>query len=132
MAALHLVYQLLALPRRLSVHQHPHLALFRPNHHRLFAHPSHQVERRLRLPPQRLFQHVLRHAIFQNFAKLVLDLEEPVRRAQASDPLVRPLVVVVLHPQPHPFPRLLEAVELCPTQELSPDRLPQPFDLPQR
>jgi hypothetical protein len=43
-----------------------------------------------------------------------------------------PLVVVVLDPQPHPFPRLLETVELGAAEELAPDRLPQPLDLAQR
>jgi len=45
--------------------------------------------------------------------------------------LVRPLVVVVLHPEPHPLARGLEAVELGAHQELLPDRLPEPFDLAQ-
>jgi hypothetical protein len=44
---------------------------------------------------------------------------------------VRPLVVVVLHPQPHPLAGRLEAVKLRSHQELLPDRLPEPFDLPQ-
>jgi hypothetical protein len=45
--------------------------------------------------------------------------------------LVRPLVIVVLHPQPHPLAGGLEAIELRSHQELLPDRLPEPFDLPQ-
>jgi hypothetical protein len=45
---------------------------------------------------------------------------------------VGPLVVVVLHPQPHPLARRLEAVELRSHQELFPDRLPKPFDLAER
>jgi hypothetical protein len=44
---------------------------------------------------------------------------------------MRPLVVVVLHPQPHPLAGGLEAVKLCSHQELLPDRLPEAFDLPQ-
>jgi hypothetical protein len=43
-----------------------------------------------------------------------------------------PLVVVVLHPEPHPLARRLETVELGSHQELLPDRLPEPLDLPQR
>jgi hypothetical protein len=43
-----------------------------------------------------------------------------------------PLVVVMLHPQPDPLARRLEAVELRSHQELLPDGLPEPFDLAQR
>jgi len=45
---------------------------------------------------------------------------------------MRPLVVVVFHPQAHPLARRLETVELRSHQELFPDRLPEPFDLAQR
>jgi hypothetical protein len=44
---------------------------------------------------------------------------------------MRPLMVVVFHPQAHPLARRLEAVELGPDQELLPDGLPEPFDLAQ-
>jgi hypothetical protein len=44
---------------------------------------------------------------------------------------MRPLVVVVFHPQAYPLARRLEAVELGPHQELFPDRLPESFDLAQ-
>jgi len=132
MAALHLVDQFLRRLRSFPVHQHPDLPLLGADHHRLLAHPAHQVERRLGLAAQGLFQHVVGHALIQDLAQLVLDLEKAVGRAQTPDALVRPLVVVVLHPQPHPFPRLVEAVELGPAEELPPDRLPQPLDLPQR
>lgn len=42
-----------------------------------------------------------------------------------------PLVVVVLHPQPHPLARRLETVKLGSHQELLPDRLPEPLDFAQ-
>jgi hypothetical protein len=45
---------------------------------------------------------------------------------------MRPLVVVVFHPQAHPLARRLEAVELRAHQELLPNRLPESFDLAQR
>ncbi len=41
-------------------------------------------------------------------------------------------MVVVLHPQPHAFAGLFEAVELRPFQEVLPDRFPEPLDLAQR
>ncbi len=44
---------------------------------------------------------------------------------------MRPLVVVVFHPQAHPLARRLETVELRPHQKVFPDRLPEPFDLAQ-
>jgi hypothetical protein len=43
-----------------------------------------------------------------------------------------PLMVVMLHPQPHPLARRLETVKLGAHQELLPDRFPKPFDLAQR
>ena len=42
---------------------------------------------------------------------------------------MRPLVIVILHPQPNPLAGLLEALELRPHQKLLPDRLPKPLDL---
>lgn len=45
---------------------------------------------------------------------------------------MRSLVVVVLDPQAHAFPRRLEAVELGAHQEFLPDRLPEPLDLAER
>jgi hypothetical protein len=44
---------------------------------------------------------------------------------------MRPPVVVVLHPQPHPFAGRLETVKLRSHQELLPDGLPEAFDLAQ-
>ena len=44
---------------------------------------------------------------------------------------MRPPVVVVLHPQPHPFAGRLETVKLCSHQKLLPDGLPEAFDLAQ-
>jgi len=41
-------------------------------------------------------------------------------------------MVVVLDPQPDPFPRFLERLETSPHQELVLERLPEPLDLPQR
>jgi hypothetical protein len=57
--------------------------------------------------------------------------KEPIRRAEAVKRLMRPPVVVELHPLPHALLRLLEAIELRAGQEVRPDRLPEPLDLPQ-
>ena len=83
------------------------------------------------MPPQRQFQHVLLDAALDNLAQFLGDGKEPIGRTQPLQGLVRPLVVVVLHPQPHPLAGGLEAVKLRSHQELLPDRLPEPFDLPQ-
>jgi len=45
---------------------------------------------------------------------------------------MRTLLVVVPHPPGDPLPRRFKGVELRPAQELLPDRLPEPLDLPQR
>jgi hypothetical protein len=44
---------------------------------------------------------------------------------------MRPLVVVVLHPQPNPLASRLEAIKLGALQELLPDGFPEAFDLTQ-
>jgi hypothetical protein len=62
----------------------------------------------------------------------VSDLEEPVGRTKPPDPLVRPLVVVILHPQRGALHRLIEAVKLRPLQKLPQDRLPETLDLAER
>ena len=64
--------------------------------------------------------------------ELALDLEVPVRGTQASDPLVRSFVVVILHPLPYPLGCVLEALELRSDKKLQIDRLPEPLDLAQR
>jgi hypothetical protein len=45
--------------RLLAVDEHFHLALLRPNDHRLLAHPPYHVERTARLPSQGQFERVL-------------------------------------------------------------------------
>ena len=107
------------------------LSLFRLDQHRLLAHPSDHVKGCLGFAAQGELPHVLRDPFFHGRPHLLLDLEEPVRRTQPFDPLVRPLVVVILHPVPDPLHRALEGVEPRPLQELLPDRLPEPFDFPQ-
>jgi len=115
----------------LALDEHLHLTLLGTNDHGLLAHPPHHVERTARLPPQRQFQHVLLDAALDDLAQFLGDGKKPIGRTQPLQGLVRPLVVVVLHPQPHPLAGGLEAVKLRSHQELLPDRLPEPFDLPQ-
>jgi hypothetical protein len=115
-----------------SIEQHPHLALLRPDHHRLAAHATHHVEGIHRSAPQRQLQRVLGNSLFDGLPQLVGDLEEPVGGAKPPDPLVRPLVVVILHPQRGARNRLIEAVKLRPLQKLPQDRLPETLDLAER
>jgi len=115
----------------LAINEHLHFALLGTDDHGLLPPPPHHVERAARLPPQRQFQHVLLHAALDGLPQFLGDGKEPAGRTQPLQGLVRPLMVVVLHPQPHPLACGLEAIELRSHQELLPDRLPEPFDLAQ-
>jgi len=110
-----------------SVHQHLYLAFFGSDYHRLAAHPADHVKRIHRTAPKRQLQGVFLHALLQRLLQIVGDLEKSVGRTQPTDTLMRPLVVVVLHPH-----GLLEAVKLDTLQEFVEDRLPEPFDLSKR
>ena len=57
---------------------------------------------------------VLLYALLDGLAKLALYLKIPVGWAQSADALVRPLVVVILHPLPYPLNRILKTTELGP------------------
>jgi hypothetical protein len=98
---------------------------------RLLAEPPNHVERTLGLTAQRQFLHVFGNAALHYGPQFLRNREEPICRIQPVQRLVRSFVVVVLHPQPNPLPCLLETLELCPTEELFPDRLPEPFDFAQ-
>jgi hypothetical protein len=128
----HVVTDFLHRTLRRAVQHHFELPFFHPHHHRLRAHPAHHVKRRLRLAPQRQLQDVRLKALLDGRAQRLLDAEEPVRRTQALQPLMRALVVVIFHPQPDAFPRLVEGGELGAAEELVPDRFPEPLDLAQR
>jgi len=116
----------------LPVDEHFDLAFFRTDHHRLAAHAADHVKRIHRPTPKSQLQGVLLDAFFQRLLQRMLDLEKPIGRAQAPDALVGALVVVVLDPKRRSLHGLLEAVELCPLEELVQDRFPKPFDLAQR
>jgi len=113
----------------LAVKQHPDFALLRPDHHRLAAHAPHHVEWVHRPAAKGELERILLEPLLDRLLQLVGDLEEPVRGAKPPDPLVGPLVVVILDPQGGALHRLLEAVKLRPLQELPQQRLPEPLDL---
>lgn len=118
-------------PRWFAVNKHFHLPLLGTDDHRLLPHPAHHVKRTLRLPSQCQFQHVVLNAALDDLAQLLGNGKESIGRAQTLQGLMGPPVIVVLHPQPHPFAGRLEAVKLCALEKLLPDGLPEAFDLAQ-
>jgi hypothetical protein len=113
----------------LAVNEHPDFALLGPDHHRLAAHAPHHVEGVHRPAAQGEFERILLKPLLDCLLQLVGDLEEPVRGTKPPDPLMGPLVVVILDPQGGALHRLLEAVKLRSLQELPQQRLPEPLDL---
>jgi len=111
---------------------HLDLSLLGADYHRLLAEPPDHVEGRLGLAAQRQLLNVVGNAALDHGSQFLRDGEEPVRRAQPVQRLVRSLVVVVFHPQADPLAGLLEAIELRPHQEVLPDCFPVPLDLAQR
>lgn len=105
---------------------------FRPDNQRLIAHPAHQVDRLGRPASQSQFLDIGLQSRLHRRTQFLLDRKEPVRRTQPIQPLVRPLVIIILNPPADPFPGRLEVRKLCPHQELLPYRLPEPLDFPKR
>ena len=116
----------------LAVNEHPDLALLGPDHNRLATHAPHHVKRVHRPAAKSALEGVFRDPLFDRLSQLGGDLEEPVGGTQSPDPLVGPLVVVILYPQRRALDRLIEAVKLRPLQKLPQQRLPEPLDLAQR
>ena len=115
----------------LPVHLHTHALVIRRDHQRLLAHTANHVEWLLHLAMPRQRLHVGRHAAFDRGAFLFLDRKEAVGRAKSVQSLMRPPVIVVLHPPREAIPRLIERLETRLDEELVLERLPQPLDLPQ-
>jgi len=111
------------------VHQHADLFLVALDQNALPAHAPYHVKRLDGLAAQRQLGHVRRHVFFDRRLHLLANLEKPVRRAQPFQALMRPVVVVVLHPVRNAFLGFLERVEPGPHQELVLQRLPEPLDL---
>jgi hypothetical protein len=125
------VGDLLMRPWFLTIHEHLYLSLFGTDDHGLLAHPPHHIEGTARLPSQRQFQRVVLNAALDDLAQCLGNGKEAIGRTQPLQGLMRPPMVVVLHPQPNPFASRLEAVELGALQKLLPDGLPEAFDLAQ-
>jgi hypothetical protein len=95
-----------------SVHGQFEFTLLRPENNRLTIHTAYQIKRIFGLAPQGNLQKIFLYTRLYRFSYLVADLEVPVRRTQPANALVRPPVVVVLHPQPNPFLCVLKAFKL--------------------
>jgi hypothetical protein len=115
-----------------AVELHLYLALLGADHHRLLSQPPDHVKGFLGLTAQRQLLDVVGDAALDHGAQFLRDGEEPIRREQSLQRLVRTFVIVVFDPQPHPFACLLETVKLRPHQKVLPDRFPEPLDLAQR
>jgi hypothetical protein len=109
-----LVFQLLLFFLVFTIHGHLYLAFLRTDHHALCAHAAHHVKRALGLAAKRHLKHVFLDALLDGLFQFAVDLEIAVRRAQAADPLVRALVIVILDPETDPRTSVLETVELRP------------------
>jgi hypothetical protein len=92
---------------------------------------SQQVQRWLWLLTQRQTQAVLLAALPNSLLDVVLQPVEPVRRTRAVDTLVTTLMVVEPDPVIQSLAGISERGEVRLTQELTPDRLPEPLDLSQ-
>jgi hypothetical protein len=101
-----------------TVDQHLHLSFFRPDHHRLAAHPANHVKRVFRTAPKGKLQYVFRNAFFQRLFQIVGDLKKPVGRTQPADTLVGPPMIIILQPKSSTLHGLLEAVKLDALQKL--------------
>ena len=91
--------------RFLALNQHLHLALFGPDDHGLLAHPAHHVEGTLRFASQGQLERVLLKAPLHDLPQLLGDGKEAVGGTETLQRLMRPLVIVVLHPQTDPLLR---------------------------
>jgi hypothetical protein len=115
----------------LTVDQHTHLALFRPDHHGLIPHAAHHVKRVHRPAPQGQFKGVVLHTLFQGALQIVGDLKEPIGRTKSADALMRSFVIVVLHPVRTALHRLIKAAKLGTHKKLRLDAFPEALDLAQ-
>lgn len=115
-----------------SIYRQFHFTFFSCKDDRLAAHPADHVERFRRLPAQRKLERVLLYFLLDHLPQFALDSEEPVRGTDSVEPLVRTLVVVILHPVRHALSGFLEVGELRTVQKVLEYRLPEPLDLPER
>ena len=97
--------------------------------HLLVTDLAEQVDRHTRRLAERQPKLVFLDLRLDRRARLHLGAEEAVGRHQASDPLVRPLEVVVAEEVLQGLHRLLEILGQPPLPQLARDRLPEPLAL---
>jgi hypothetical protein len=105
------------------------LALLGAQDDRLAVHPPDHVEGGLGFAAQRQLQEIGLDAGLDGFAQFGLDGKETIRRTEAVEALVRPLVVVVFDPKLDAVPGVIEAAKLGADQVVLPDGGPKPFNL---
>jgi hypothetical protein len=114
----------------LIAHPHVQRRAARADRERAIAQLTRQVKRL----PQRLLlrqaQRVLLHLRLDARAHRTRRAEEPVGGGQTFQPLMRTLEVVVLDEQAHSALAVLEVGEHRPREQLLPQGLPEPLDLP--
>jgi hypothetical protein len=107
-------------------------SFFGPEDDGLAFHAADHVEGRFGFSAQSHFQQVFFNAGFNGLAQLRGDFKEAVRRTKSFDALMRPLVIVILDPEPDALARRIEALELSAGEELLPDGFPEALDFAQR
>ena len=114
----------------LITHPHTQRRGARTDGQRLISQLASQIERLHRRLLPRQAQRVLGHLRLDRRSDLRRRPEEPVRGRESVECLVRTLKVVVLDEQAHPALAVLEVGEHRAGEQLLPQRLPEPLDLP--
>jgi hypothetical protein len=107
-------------------------AFLGPEDDGLAFHAADHIEGSFGFTAQGDLQEVVFDPGFDGLAQLGGDFKIAVRRAEAFDALMRPLVVVIFDPEANALARRLEALELGAGEKLLPEGLPEPLDLAQR
>src|SRR5262245_10436362 len=109
-----------------------HALALRMHAKRLAAGLPRQIERRLRQSMPCQLQGVGLHPRLQRPPHFRRRSEEPIRRHQALDPLMRALEVVIIDKVSDPQPGIPQVHEHGAVHTLAPQGAPKAFDLPQR
>jgi hypothetical protein len=115
----------------LTVKQHAHFALFRPDHHGLIPHAAHHVKRVHGPAPQGQLEGVVLHTLFQGALQVMGDLKEPIGRTKPADALMRSCVIIVLHPVGAALHGLVKTAKLGAHKKLRLDAFPETLDFAQ-
>jgi hypothetical protein len=103
-------------------------AFLGPEDDRLPFHAADHVEGSFGLTAQSHLQQIFFDAGFDGFAQLGGDFKIAVRRTEAFDALMRPLVIVIADPEANALPSRIEALELSAGEKLLPEGFPEALD----